>query len=94
MKPVFLCLLLALGHASAQEAAQPAEFARAGVLSFGRGQTLALQDDGCTLSKPEWQTVVDGVPKVRVTYDAVGGGAQACHAAEGAVTLFIFNSHP
>jgi len=29
-----------------------------------------------------------------VTYDAVGGGAQARHAATGAVTFFISNSHP
>ncbi|MFP6769859.1 MAG: hypothetical protein VB859_16910, partial [Planctomycetaceae bacterium] len=44
--------------------AQPGPFKQAGILeawskfgdrlSFGKGQTLALVDDGCTLSKPEW----------------------------------------
>lgn len=46
-------------------AAQPKEFEHAGVLvawkvyaevlSFGKGQTLALLDDGCDPSRPEWQ---------------------------------------
>ena len=48
-------------------------------LSFGLGQTLALLDDGCTLSRPEWQTWRDGVPKVRVAYDAVSGDTDPKH---------------
>lgn len=93
MKLASLCLLLALSHASAQEPAQPAEFQHAGVLdawktyagvlTFGKGQTLALLDDGCTLSKPEWQAVVDGVPKVRVTFDAVDGDTDPKHVGKG-----------
>lgn len=85
--------LFASSLAVAQEAAQPAEFEHAGVtaswakyagvLTFGRGQTLALLDDGCTLSKPEWQAVVDGVPKVRVTYDAVDGDDDPKHEGKG-----------
>src|SRR5688572_13819171 len=93
MKLASLCLLFVLSHASAQEAAQPAEFQHAGVLdawktyasvlTFGKGQTLALLDDGCTLSKPEWQAVVDGVPKVRVTFDAVDGDTDPKHEGKG-----------
>lgn len=55
--------------------AQPIEFGRARIteawavyadrLTFGRGQTLALLDDGCTLAKPEWQAIVAGLPKVQ-----------------------------
>ncbi len=73
--------------------AQPAEFAHARVteawaayadlLSFGQGQTLALLDDGCTMSRPEWKASVDGVPKVRVTYDAVDGDDDPKHEGKG-----------
>jgi hypothetical protein len=73
--------------------AQPIEFGRARIteawavyadrLTFGRGQTLALLDDGCTLAKPEWQAIVDGVPKVRVTYDAVDGDNDPKHEGKG-----------
>lgn len=87
------CFVFASSFATAQEAAQPAEFEHAGVtaswakyadvLTFGRGQTLALLDDGCTMSKPEWQAVVEGVPKVRVTYDAVDGDDDPKHEGKG-----------
>jgi len=73
---------------SAQEPAQPAEFEHAGitaawkayaeVLSFGRGQTLALLDDGCKMSRPEWQG-----DKVKVTYDAVDGDNDPKHEGKG-----------
>ncbi len=88
----FALLLLALS-ATAQEPAQPAEFEHAGItaawktyadtLTFGKGQTLALLDDGCTMSKPEWKAVVDGVPKVRVTFDAVDGDNDPKHEGKG-----------
>lgn len=55
----------------------------AGVLSFGRGQTLALVDDGCKLSMPEWQATVAGVPKVRVCFDAVDGDDDPKHEGRG-----------
>ena len=55
----------------------------AGKLTFGRGQTLALVDDGCKLSMPEWQAIVNGVPKVRVTYDAVDGDDNPKHEGRG-----------
>ena len=73
--------------------AQPASFKHAGItdawvayagkLSFGRGQTLALVDDGCKLSMPEWRAVVNGVPKVRVAHDAVDGDDDPKHEGRG-----------
>src|SRR5690349_12536548 len=67
----------------AADPVNPREFEQAGItaawakyadrLSFGKGQTLALVDDGCKLSMPQWQAKVDGVPKVLVTYDSVDG---------------------
>ncbi len=74
-------------------AVQPEGFRQAGILSawkkhantltFGKGQTLALVDDGCKLSKPEWNTKSDGVPKVRVSYDAVDGDDDPKHEGRG-----------
>lgn len=71
----------------------PTEFGRAGVtaawreyagvLTFGRGQTLALVDDGCKLSMPQWTAVVDGAPKVLVAYDAVDGDDNPQHEGRG-----------
>ena len=86
MKPLFY--LFAALAVSAQEPAQPAEFEHAGitaawkayadVLTFGKGQTLALLDDGCTMSRPEWQG-----DKVRVTFDAVDGDHDPKHEGKG-----------
>lgn len=74
--------------------AQPKEFERAGILkvwneyaerlNFGKGQTLALIDDGCKMSRPEWQAVMaDGRPKVLVTHDAVDGDDDPKHEGRG-----------
>lgn len=86
MKP--LLYLFAALAVSAQEPAQPAEFEHAGItaawkayadiLTFGKGQTLALLDDGCTMSRPEWQG-----DKVKVTYDAVDGDNDPKHEGKG-----------
>ena len=86
MKPVLF--LIAALTVTAQEPAQPAEFEQAGVmaawkayaevLSFGKGQTLALLDDGCKMSRPEWQG-----DKVKVTYDAVDGDNDPKHEGKG-----------
>jgi hypothetical protein len=72
----------------AQEPAQPAEFEHAGIIAawkayadavtFGKGQTLALLDDGCTMSRPEWQG-----DKVRAVYDAVDGDNDPKHEGKG-----------
>jgi len=86
MKPL-LYLFVTLS-VSAQEPAQPAEFEHAGitaawkayadVLNFGKGQTLALLDDGCMMTRPEWQG-----DKVRAVYDAVDGDNDPKHEGKG-----------
>lgn len=78
---------------AAAEPVEPVSFGRAGVteawkqyaerLTFGRGQTLALVDDGCKLSMPEWSTPVDGRPKVLVAYDSVDGDDDPKHEGRG-----------
>lgn len=77
----------------AGEPVEPVSFEHAGVVSswrayadkltFGRGQTLALIDDGCKLSMPEWSTPFDGQPKVLVTYDSVDGDNDPKHEGKG-----------
>lgn len=57
--------------------------AYAGKLSFGSCQTLVLVDDGCKLSMPEWQAVIDGRPKVLVSYDSVDGDDNPQHEGRG-----------
>lgn len=52
--------------------------AYADVLTFGKGQTLALLDDGCDMKRPEWQG-----DKVRVTFDAVDGDNDPKHEGKG-----------
>ena len=55
-----------------------------GVLNFGKNQTLALVDDGCDLSKPEWASDRNSdYPKVLVTYDAVDGDTDPKHEGRG-----------
>lgn len=77
----------------AGEPAQPAAFKHAGIvkawelygdrLTFGKGQTLALVDDGCTLSRPEWSKSDGDQPKVLVTYDSVDGDDDPRHEGRG-----------
>lgn len=92
---VLLLGSLALPHlpVCAQEAAQPAAFRHAGItdawdlyrhrLTFAKGQTLALVDDGCDLTMPEWSTSADNRPKVMVTFDAVDGDDNPKHEGRG-----------
>src|SRR5262245_25986065 len=89
------CLLLLLASAPrlAAEPADPPAFKHArvtdaweayrGKLTFGKGQTLALLDDGCTLSMPEWSKSDGDVPKVLVTYDSVDGDDDPKHEGRG-----------
>src|SRR5207253_2582158 len=77
----------------AAEPTLPVDFEHAGVtaawstygdrLTFGRWQTLALLDDGCDLSKPEWSMSDGEDPKVLVTYDAVDGDDDPKHEGKG-----------
>ena len=41
------------------------------VLHWGQGQTLAIIDDGCDMTTPEWQVKIDGKDKVVATYDSI-----------------------
>ena len=78
---------------SAGEPVEPVAFRQAGiveswrayegVLTFGQDQTLALVDDGCKLSMPEWSTPLQGVPKVLVCYDSVDGDDDPKHEGRG-----------
>lgn len=74
--------------------AQSPGFERAGIvavwkkyadrLTFGRGQTLALLDDGCKPGLPEWSAKnSDGRPKTIAIYDAVDGDDDARHEGRG-----------
>lgn len=93
---VYTLVVLLLGCVRSVPAAEPTnprEFAQAritdvwakyeGQLSFGRGQTLALVDDGCKMNMPQWQAKVNGVPKVLVTYDSVDGDTDPKHEGRG-----------
>lgn len=42
-------------------------------LTWGRGQCLAILDDGCDLSAPAWQVQLPWGPKVIATYNSVDG---------------------
>lgn len=53
------------------------------VLTFGKGQTLALVDDGCKPGMPEWTAVVDGVPKVIAQYDSIDDDDAPAHGKTG-----------
>ena len=70
---------VSFGHARVTDAWK----AYADLLTFGRGQTLALVDDGCKLSMPEWSTPVDERPKVLVSYDSIDGDDDPKHEGRG-----------
>ena len=86
-------ILLSARAAVAGEPVDPPAFAHARVtdaweayrdrLSFGKGQTLALIDDGCTLSMPEWSQSHGEIPKVLVSYDSVDGDDNPQHEGKG-----------
>lgn len=90
---LMMALLSSNGLSHAQNATEPAEFKHAritdawktyaNVLTFGKGQTLALVDDGCKMSMPEWTAVIDGQPKVLTTYDSVHGDNDPKHEGRG-----------
>ncbi|REK20313.1 MAG: hypothetical protein DWQ45_26605 [Planctomycetota bacterium] len=77
----------------AGEPIQGEAFAQAGIvrswekyehlLTFGKGQTLALVDDGCKLSMPEWSEPGPDQPKVLVAYDAVSDDDDPSHEGRG-----------
>lgn len=87
-----VCLIVPL-TGTAGEPTEPVSFQHAGVvqawkkyadkLTFGEGQTLALVDDGCDLTKPEWSMSDGKLPKVRVSYDSVDGDDNPKHEGKG-----------
>lgn len=90
---VFFALTVGPAVVLAAEPTLPVEFEHAGItaawkaygdrLTFGRGQTLALLDDGCDLSRPEWSMSDGDDPKVLVAYDAVDGDDDPRHEGRG-----------
>lgn len=50
----------------------------AGVLTWGKGQCLAILDDGCNLSDPAWQAAMPWGKKVLATWNSIDGNAN-CH---------------
>jgi len=44
-----------------------------GLLSWGKGQCLAILDDGCDLNVPEWRTEMAWGRKVIATYNSIDG---------------------
>ncbi|MBT7861854.1 MAG: S8/S53 family peptidase [Gemmatimonadetes bacterium] len=44
-------------------------------LTWGRGQCLAILDDGCDLSDPPWQVELPWGPKVIASYNSIEGNA-------------------
>lgn len=92
----WLTLLMLVTPAVTIRADEPVErvsFERAGIvrawdtyrhkLTFGKGQTLALVDDGCTLSMPEWSNSAGDQPKVLVAWDSVDGDDNPKHERTG-----------
>jgi hypothetical protein len=47
-------------------------------LTWGRGQCLAILDDGCDLSSPAWQAVMPWGRKVAATWNSIDGN-ENCH---------------
>lgn len=90
---VFLAVALAGLGLHSGEPVEPVSFKHAGIidaweayagkLTFGKGQTLALVDDGCKLSMPEWSTSNGDRPKVLVSYDSVDGDDDPKHEGKG-----------
>lgn len=52
-----------------------------GRLSWGRGQTLAILDDGCDLSAPQWRPSARN--KVVATWNAIYGNKNCAHVPPG-----------
>jgi hypothetical protein len=46
-------------------------------LGWGKGQCLAILDDGCKLDDPPWKAVLPWGPKVAATWNSIDGNADA-----------------
>lgn len=54
-----------------------------GRLTWGRGQVLAILDDGCDLKVPQWQVSFPWGKKVIASYDAIDGDDDPAHVPPG-----------
>lgn len=54
-----------------------------GKLTWGKGQCLAILDDGCDVSQPAWQVQMPWGPKVRATWNSLDGNADCNHVPPG-----------
>ena len=52
-------------------------------LTWGKGQCLAILDDGCTLSDPPWQVRMAWGPKVIAAYNSIDGNADPAPVPPG-----------
>ncbi|MFZ4694630.1 MAG: hypothetical protein ACOYMV_05825 [Verrucomicrobiia bacterium] len=55
----------------------------AGVLTWGKGQCLAILDDGCNLEAPEWQTSLPWGKKVIATWNSLDGNEDCAPVPPG-----------
>lgn len=52
-------------------------------LSWGKGQCLAILDDGCDLTEPAWQVVMPWGPKVIATWNSIDRNTDCSHVPPG-----------
>lgn len=52
-------------------------------LTWGRGQCLAILDDGCDINQPAWQAALPWGPKVIATWDAINQNDNCAHQGRG-----------
>jgi len=52
-------------------------------LTWGKGQCLAILDDGCDISQPAWQAKLPWGPKVIATWNSMDGNEDCKHVAPG-----------
>lgn len=55
----------------------------ANYLSWGKGQCLAILDDGCDITTPEWQAQLPWGPKVIATYNSIDNNEDASPVPPG-----------
>lgn len=53
------------------------------VLTWGKGQCLAILDDGCDLGVPEWNVSLPWGKKVIATWNSIDGNADPSHVPPG-----------
>ena len=54
-----------------------------GVLTWGKGQCLAILDDGCDITQPQWQVEMPWGRKVAATWNSIDGNEDCAHVPPG-----------